>query len=73
MIAGKFYAQLVTIRFIMKDYQGALDAAEIGLDLCGQVEDDDLDVRRQVNNATREMLNVVLRSKCKLDPSLDST
>ena len=36
-VVSKFYVQQATIKFIMKDYQKALDACRDGIALCKQV------------------------------------
>ena len=53
----------------MKDYEKAIESANIGVDLCKQVQEEDLEIKRSVNNARRDLLNILVRSTVKLDPS----
>ena len=37
IVGSKFYVQQATIKFIMKDYEKAIESANVGIDLCKQV------------------------------------
>ena len=72
VVATKFYVQQASIKFILRDYQKAKESANLGISLCAEVKEEDLEIKRSVNNAKRDLMNVLLRSTVKLDPSKDS-
>ena len=76
IVASKFFVLHANINFIMKNYQVAIDAAKKGIELCAAPklkEEQDLEIVRTVNNCRRDLLNALLRSTVKLDPSKKSS
>lgn len=72
VVASKFFVQQANVKFIAKDFPAAVEAAKKGVELCKDIKDDDLEIMRSVNNARRDLLNVLLRATIKLDPSQKS-
>ena len=73
IVASKFFVQLANIKFILQDYESAMEAGKKGVVLCKGIKDDDLEVMRSINNARRDLLNIILRSTVKLDPTQKSS
>ena len=69
-VVSKFFLQIANVNFILKKSDEALDACGKGLELCKQVNvEEDLEIRRSVNNARRDMLNIMVRIKSRQDKS----
>lgn len=56
------------MQFVLRNLDGALEACQKGLALAKTVDvEEDLDIRRSINNSIRDMLNIIVRITVKQD------
>ena len=67
IVASKFYMQQANINFIGGDLEKAKEAAERGIELVAEVKTDDEDIRKASNHTQRDLLNLLVRARSRLE------